>query len=429
MSNCAFTICATNYIGLAEILGNTIQHYYKDLDFYIIVSDEPNEKTKKTFSQNILIGREILYFPKSKWYEMAYKYDLTEFCTSIKPASILYFFDKGYNKCIYFDPDIMVFSSIGPIYKYLDQYLAIVTPHILQLEEIYTGTLKERFLLHSGVFNLGFIALRNTHKIIGFLKWWTKRLESCCYNSKYEPFFTDQKWVDLLPCYLGKDLLISLNLGMNVAPWNFHEREIIKKENKLYVKNRIIENIDIDELVFVHFSGFRYSDLLAGKINRIDDYDYSQFKDIQMLFNRYAAELKKGDFDEYINNPYSYNYYKESGYKINAVVRRLYRSYQEIYDYKENPFDENSYFFKIIVKKKLIGKENYFKSTKYVSVENNLSDKLKLLNKVFTLLFKIVGTNKYFDILKALRVYSVWENHYHLIKKKKDEYKLFDPKM
>ena len=57
---------------------------------------------------------------ESKWYEMAFKYDITEFCTSIKPKTLLYMLSKGFDKVIYFDPDIMFFSSVAPIFDALD---------------------------------------------------------------------------------------------------------------------------------------------------------------------------------------------------------------------------------------------------------------------------------------------------------------------
>jgi hypothetical protein len=54
--------------------------------------------------------------------------------------------------------------------------------------------------------------------------------------SKYDgEYFTDQKWMDFLPFLLS----ISLDLGLNVAPWNFYEREIVNKDNRFFVKNRI----------------------------------------------------------------------------------------------------------------------------------------------------------------------------------------------
>ena len=60
MKNCAFTIVAKNYIGLAQILEKSIREYYNDLLFYIIVADEIDNELKKELSTNILVAKETL---------------------------------------------------------------------------------------------------------------------------------------------------------------------------------------------------------------------------------------------------------------------------------------------------------------------------------------------------------------------------------
>ena len=37
--NCIFTICAKNYIGLAQALEKSILQYNNNIDFYIVVAD------------------------------------------------------------------------------------------------------------------------------------------------------------------------------------------------------------------------------------------------------------------------------------------------------------------------------------------------------------------------------------------------------
>lgn len=426
--NCIFTICATNYIGLAKILGNSIKEFYNDFEFYIIVADEPKFDVRNSFDSNILIAKDILGYDESKWYEMAFKYDITEFCTSIKPKTLLYMLSKGFDKVIYFDPDIMFFSSVAPIFDALDNYSAVVTPHLLTSEEYSTGALKERYLLHSGVFNLGFVAFKKNTKVRRILTWWSKRLEDCCFNSSSEPFFTDQKWMDLLPCFLGNDLFISSSKGMNMAPWNFHERKVIRQDENLIVGNRILSQENKDKLVFVHFSGFKYKDLVTGNINRIDSYSFDKYPDLDVLFELYANQLKKGDFNEYINNEYSYNCFNNSSFKVNGFVRRLYRAYKEQYDYSENPFSEKSYFYKVCLQNKLIKKNVIAKPLKYADIKSSQTHILGLINIVLTVVFRVVGIEKYRTMLKAFKVYSEDENHYFLIKKKKQLFSVFRAK-
>jgi hypothetical protein len=429
MNNCAFTICATNYIGLAKILGNSIKKYYGDVDFYIFVADEPNMHVRKSFGNNILVAKDVLDYQEGKWYEMAFKYDITEFCTSIKPKTILYLFKQGYQKVVYFDPDILCFSSIGNIFAHLDNYSAIITPHITEIElNDSEHIFKERQLFYSGVYNLGFLAVRNNQRIINFLIWWSDRLKDCCFRSM-QPFFTDQKWIDILPSYLGSDLLISINKGMNVAPWNFYERKIISNEgNTLKVTNRSNENDKkIDELIFVHYSGFDYSSLLSGKINRKDSKNDIRYKDLYILFDHYRQELKNGNFSEYIQEPYTYNWFINSNVPVNNFIRKLYFGYISVNQYPENPFDTKSKLFRKAIKLGIIKKNGGPKEVAYYKIKNKVSKEIRFLNMLFKFLFKIMGANRYFLFCKLMKKYSLIENNWFLLSNKK-HFDFFEPK-
>ncbi len=57
MTNCAFTIVAKNYIGLAMILEKSIKRYYTDLDFFIVVADEPSSELSD-MPENIIFAKD-----------------------------------------------------------------------------------------------------------------------------------------------------------------------------------------------------------------------------------------------------------------------------------------------------------------------------------------------------------------------------------
>lgn len=69
MKNCAFTIVAKNYIGLALILESSIRKYYGDLSFYIIVADEVSEDLRSKLPANVLIAKECLGLDVGTWHE------------------------------------------------------------------------------------------------------------------------------------------------------------------------------------------------------------------------------------------------------------------------------------------------------------------------------------------------------------------------
>lgn len=150
-----------NYVGLALVLEQSIKRYYNNLDFYIFVADELNND--ETYPQNVIESKHILDIKDELWQNMSFKYNITEFCTSIKPAVFLHLINE-YEKVIYLDPDILFFNNIEAIYKLLDNNLIILTPHITQITEISCSDSPENTWLRSGIFNLGFCGLKNQVK-------------------------------------------------------------------------------------------------------------------------------------------------------------------------------------------------------------------------------------------------------------------------
>ena len=90
MKKCSFTIVAKNYIGLGLILEQSLMKFHKsDLDFYIFVADEIDIE-KIQIPENVIPVRNISDYTETEWTDMSFKYDLTEFCTSIKPFCFQY---------------------------------------------------------------------------------------------------------------------------------------------------------------------------------------------------------------------------------------------------------------------------------------------------------------------------------------------------
>lgn len=414
-NNCIFTICATNYIGLAKALEQSVLEYTHNVEFYIVVADEPSMQIKNKFSSNVLISKEILSIKQEKWHEMAFKYNLTEFCTSIKPFSFNYFFNKGYEKVVYMDPDILTFSSMDIIFDYLVNYSAVVTPHILTPNIYSKDYIGELNILHSGVYNFGFLALKNVPICRSIIEWWGNRLQDNCFDDRTKDLYTDQKWGDYLSCFLGKEILVANNKGLNVAPWNFHERKIETTTNGFYVRNRIVDSEEQDKLVFVHYSGYNYKLLLSGEIFQKNIKNSHLDEDVIPLFQVYAEKLKKVDINSFIGEKYTYNYFDNSDWYIRSELRLLYRGFIENGNtLEQNPFDINGYIFQQSQKKGFLTNE---KTTEYVFDQTNksINRKTKYVNKLFSLLFYIVGVKRYSLFIRFMRKYSKIENHSFLI--------------
>lgn len=191
--DCIFTIVAKNYIGLAQILGNSIKQHNNDIDFYIVVADEFQQEGI-TLPANTIIAKNVLDYSEDEWVDMTFKYTLTEFCTAIKPATFQHFFNNGYERIIFFDPDIYVFSSLSAIFNALESHEMVLTPHVAGIHPCYQGE-DEWAICVTGIFNLGFCAVSNTQRIKEFMKWWRIRLQNQAFCDRTVGTFTDQKWM------------------------------------------------------------------------------------------------------------------------------------------------------------------------------------------------------------------------------------------
>lgn len=323
MNPCVFTICAKNYIGLAKVLEKSFRRYNPTSDFYIFIADVPDEDTP-VLEDHIIVAEEVLDISNEEWIKQSFKYNLTEFCTAIKPYCFKWLFDeKGYTKSVYLDPDIFCFSDFKSIFNKLNHYSIILSPHILTIENKYSGDLWENLFLWAGSYNLGFLALKNDSHTEKLLNWWAGVLKDECFidNSRFTA--TDQKWMTFVPMFFSQDiLLIDRDMGIDAAPWNFYEREFYLKDSQIWVKNRIDDQLEPNRLIFVHYSNYKYSELAQGIVKHHDL--KKEYKDIALIFDPYLDQMQCSQINDYLPLRYSYNTY-ENGVTISLFNRRIYR--------------------------------------------------------------------------------------------------------
>lgn len=418
MKECAFTIVAKNYIGLAQILGQSLRQHYPETDFRIYVADEFKEKPA-SLPAEVSIAKEVLrHLSKEQWTNMTFKYDLTEFCTAIKPFCFSHVFEDGYEKAYYFDPDIYIFSSIKPISEALDSHSMALTPQVVGIHTHYTGEHPEWAMNVNGIFNLGFCGIKNDEWGSRVVTWWQERLRDQAFADRSMGQFTDQKWMDWMPALLANRLCVLQSLGMNMAPWNYFERQLHQDSEgiiRVTYRSTDIPQRD-DRLIFVHFAGYDYAKLKQGIIERKRIEDLKDYDDLALVNNIYrdAIVANANVFDTFITQPYSYATY-DNGDPIASFHRRLYHGLENL---PENPFSTGiGTFHEAISKRGMIIKERIDN----VSRRNidGLEKKRQMLAKFYSLLFRLMGYKRYVMFLKSLYFYCRPELHAFLINFKK----------
>ena len=405
-----FTIISKSYLPLAlaqydSLIRNNFKSRIFDYKIFIVDYEGiPELDVLKVFERIEILDAANLFQDIDIFRSLAFKYDVTEFSTAIKPfaiKSLCY----DYNKVFFLDPDIVFFNEIDNIISELDEKLICLTPHVL--EPILNSNIHSR-IITSGVFNLGFIGIESSEKSIQFLNWWCEKCLNYCFRELSEGLFTDQKWIDFAPCFFnGNELSIIRKPGYNVAPWNQDEREVIFEKNSFFVVCKA--NVCVKfPLIFYHFSGFNYSNVVDSANSK---FLINSKKGLNLLLLNYSNALTYYEIHKYISLPYSFNKFS-NGLKISKFHRRSYRSFldQSIFLLEDNPFTSKRLMGIVISNVQEVERANdigLIKSFKYHGY---------LIGLFFKYLRILIGWKRYLLLLKYLKYFSKFENQSYQVK-------------
>jgi hypothetical protein len=380
-----FTIASQNYISYARTLLESVAIQQPECDRFMLLVDELDGSFDLNYENfAVVLAKDIGI---EGFYDMAFKYNIMEMNTAVKPFFMSSLLQKGYDKVVYFDPDIMLFDKIKFILDELDRYSMVLTPHITYpIDSADKHMPGEIDYLKTGTYNLGFIAVSNTEEAGRFLAWWSERCKHECYSDMEAGLFVDQKWINLAPG-LFDSIKILRHLGCNMAYWNLHER---------YLKNGMVNGTY--PLIFYHFSGID-PDKEEQLSKYQDRYTLTGRSDIKELFTIYRCRLIENGYYKSIKIPYAYDYYK-NGEKIGALARRIYDMAPVC---NCSPFETGpGSYYDILAKKHLLESNTSSKYTK----DNTFSMKNKLDWALLHLL-RFLGPKKYDALMKYLRYSSV----------------------
>lgn len=286
MAKIAFTICSNNYLAQAKTLGDSIQKTNSDYQFFIGLTDKLIAEIdyQEEIVHSIIPCEEIGIPDFDTLWK---KYSIIEFNTCLKPFYFKYFGERfpDLEYIFYLDPDTVLYGNMSEIEKEFGMGgRVLVTPHILTPISIDDKMPNESQFLIYGIYNLGFLGLKNPQQSIGFLDWWKERTYHLGYNKTSEGLFVDQLWLNLVPIFF-KDVIVSKHPGLNMAPWNLHERSLSFVNSRYYVNN-------VSPLIFYHFSNYKYSNPNSICIN-YDRYNFETRSDLILIYKTYNNLLLK----------------------------------------------------------------------------------------------------------------------------------------
>lgn len=323
MSVHIYTSITSNYLPKARVLARSVKQAMPDACFHLVLCDDPpaNIDWEAEPFDNLIQIQDLPI--DAGWI---FGHAVVELCTAVKGFAMQALFrDHGADKVFYFDPDMVVFGRLHELAAHLDNASILLTPHQTVPETSIDAIMdNEMASLKYGVFNLGFVGVRADDNGLAFADWWAGRLRHFCHDDRASGLFTDQKWVNLAPCFFdGIEILRSP--AFNVATWNITNRAVSGSLAEGFCVNG-------EALGFYHFSGFDSGDqaLMLGKYG-------SDNAALAELRRWYIDECERQGQSVLGTMPCVFSGYA-SGAVITAPERRLYRQRDDLKRAFPDPF-------------------------------------------------------------------------------------------
>src|SRR5690606_7827880 len=126
-----FTIVSNNHLAYARTLTEPLRKSNPSFERFICLVDVAEDGLAAADGVRIVEASAI---GVPHFSDMAFRYDVMEFNTAIKPFTFRWLLEQqGFDRAIYLDPDIFVYRPLAEVEALLDGGAsAVLTPHIMR---------------------------------------------------------------------------------------------------------------------------------------------------------------------------------------------------------------------------------------------------------------------------------------------------------
>lgn len=322
-----FTSICANYLHKARTLAKSVKKHIPDATFIVCMTErERIPAMESPYFDKVVLSKDMW---NGNFNRYIFKHAIVEASTAVKGQFFRYLYTAypDEEQFVYLDPDCYVYSDFVELRELLKTHPIVVCPHVLEPGNIDM----ELSSTAHGVYNLGFLGVNRSEEAQKMINWWAERLYLFCYDDIQNGVFTDQKWIDLAPCFF--DTYIFKHHGYDFATWRMMDSGLEKRADGWYVQG--------EPLRFVHFSGY-------GRVIEqcMKNWLPEGEKEFHELYADYCVEHEAANADGVSKTPWTYdNYY--TGEKVRLDIRNAYRKNNDIMFAYDDPFAYSNMFYNL----------------------------------------------------------------------------------
>lgn len=323
-----FTSICANYLHKARVLGRSVKQHIPDAVFVVCMTEREKTPAMEDPSfDKVVLAREMW---DGNFDRFIFKHSIVEASTAVKGQFFRYLYVAypDEDQFVYLDPDCCVYSDFTELRRLLKTEPIVLCPHLLEPGNV---TMELSSVAH-GVYNLGFLAVNRSEEARKMIDWWAERLYQFCYDDIQNGVFTDQGWIDLVPCFFNAAIL--KHAGYDFATWRMMDSGLQQQADGSWT-------VQGQPLRFVHFSG--YGATIESCMRDWLPAGESQF---HTLYADYVALHEAADADNVSHTSWTYGRFS-SGEPIRLDIRNAYRKNNEIMFAYEDPFAYSNMFYNL----------------------------------------------------------------------------------
>jgi hypothetical protein len=324
MKTICFSSFTFSYLNRARVLFESVKRYHPDWHCVALITDASPDgfvwAPDEPFDE--IVYHTDLDIPSlDTWL---FKHDIVEICTAVKGPYLARMCKSDFDVVVYLDPDTCLFQPLSSVLDALETHDIALTPHQLHPDQTRSAIIdNEVTSLKTGIYNLGFLAVRTKGEGRRMAEWWRDRLLQFCYDDIPSGLFVDQRWCDHVPSFF-EAVAVLRDPGLNVASWNLSQRKL---------------SIDFDGLIRVNDAPLRFWHFT--KLGPVGDVMTKRYAGdnfpVYELWSWYRREVERHTTDTIPARYWALGRYQD-GEAIGKAQRELFRSRQDLQDAFSDPY-------------------------------------------------------------------------------------------